>query len=228
MLAARNDNDLEAVSERRAWALGFAAALAGLAWDPGAPAADPKRVLVLLVAAAALAFTGRARTLEVAPASLLFAAFVALSALSLCRGGAGWRELATLAGAALLVTAASLRPLPEAAAIARTAASVLGGGAALWALVQAVAGARGLATHGGQGNPNWLGLLLAATLPLSLSALFGAERGSRRRQVLALLVLAQIPALLLARSRTAWIALALAGAATLVNWAASRQQKVGL
>ena len=219
-----------AESSRSAWTVGVAAALAGLAWDPAAAAADPKRVLVLLVAAAAIASTRRTRAVEVAPAGLLFVAFVALSALSLCWGaGGGWRDLATLGGAGLLLAAASLRPCEEAASIARTAASVLGGGAALWALAEVVMGARGLAVHGGQGNPNWLGLLLATTLPLSLSALLRAERGSRgARAVLALLALPQIPALLLAQSRTAWIALAVAAAATLADRRAPLKRSVGV
>ena len=218
-----------AESSRSTWSFGVAAALAGLAWDPAAPAADPKRALVLLVAAAAIASTRRARAVEVAPAGLLFVAFVALSALSLCWGaGGGGRDLATLGGAALLLAAASSRPRDEVAGIARTAASLLGGGAALWALAEAVAGARGLAVHGGQGNPNWLGLLLAATLPLSLSALFRAERGSRGERLLALLALPQIPALLLAQSRTAWIALAVAATATLADRRAPLKRSVGV
>src|SRR6185295_11378231 len=143
--------------------------------------------------------------------------------------GGGWRDLATLGGAGLFLAAASLRPREEAASIARTAASVLGGGAALWALAEAVTGARGLAVHGGQGNPNWLGLLLATTLPLSLSALLRAERGSRgARAVLALLAVPQIPALLLAQSRTAWIALAVAAAATLADRRAPLKRSVGV
>jgi tetratricopeptide (TPR) repeat protein len=257
----------------RAGAFAIAAALAGLAWDPAASAADPKRVLVLLVAAAALASSRRARAPEVAPANQLFVGFVALCALSLCWGnGGGWRDLTTLGGAALLVAAASLRSREEAAAIARTAASVLGGGAALFALAEAVTGGHGLALHGGQGNPNWLGLLLAVTLPLSLSGLFEmgtlggckarppgiaaslrcaarypyppamvraqqswaaphafrAERGSRGERILALLALPQIPALLLAQSRTAWIALAVAAAATLGDRRAPLKRSVGV
>jgi hypothetical protein len=142
-----------AESSRSTWTFAIALALAGLAWDPAAPAADPKRALVLLVAAAAIASTRRPRAVEVAPAGLLFVAFVALSALSLCwRTGGGFRDLATLGGAALLLAAGSLRTREEAASIARAAASVLGGGAALWALAQVVMGARGLAVHGGQGN----------------------------------------------------------------------------
>ena len=197
----------------------ISAALAGLAWDPGAPAADPKRFLVMLVAVVALAaHHRRAHPPEIAPASLLFVGFVAASALSLCWGrGGGWRDLLTLAGAALLVVAASQRSRDEAAAIARITATVLGGAAALWALAQVMMGARGLAIHGGQGNPNWLGLLLAATLPLSLSAVLRAGCETRGKRLFAMLALAQIPALLLARSRTAWIALAVAAVAGLAD-----------
>jgi tetratricopeptide (TPR) repeat protein len=209
----------ERQTDRRGWVLGVAAALALLAWDPAAPAADPKRALVLLVAAAALASVRRSPApVEVPAAAPLFVAFAALGALSLARGaGPGWRDAATLGGAALLMAGASLRPRAEAATVARAAASALGGGAALWTLLQAAGGARGLALHGGQGNPNWLGLVLAVTLPLSLSALLRAPRGSQHERLLAVLVLPQIPALLLAQSRTAWVALAVAGVVTLAD-----------
>jgi len=211
---------------RRGWVLGIAAAIALLAWDPAVPAADPKRALLLVVAAAALAWTPpRARdrsaagaVVEIPAAAAAFLALAVLAACSLAWGnGGGWRDLTTLGGAAVLSIAASLRPRAEVAAMARATASVLGGGAALWVLLEALTGARGLALHGGQGNPNWLGLVLAVTLPLSLSALVSARRGSRGEQVLALLVLPQIPALLLAQSRTAWVALAAAGVVTLVD-----------
>jgi tetratricopeptide (TPR) repeat protein len=212
----------------RSGVLGVAVALAALAWDPAAPAADPKRLLLLLVAAAALATaprqggdgsgSGDGAAVEVSAAAALFVAFVALGALSLAWGdGRGWPDLATLGGAALLLVGASLRPRAEAAAMARACASVLGGGAALWTLLEAATGARGLGLHGGQGNPNWLGLVLAVTLPLSLSALRGTPRGSRRERLAAVLVLPQIPALLLAQSRTAWVALAVAGVVTLAD-----------
>src|SRR5262245_51311288 len=131
-----------AVTDRRGWAFGIAVALALLAWDPDAPAADPKRALLLIVAAAALVWTPRgdrtavARAVGELPAAAPpFLALAALAALSLTWGdGHGWRDLATLGGAALLLLAASLRPRAEAAAIARATASVLGGGAALWTL----------------------------------------------------------------------------------------------
>src|SRR5690242_20648043 len=105
--------------DRRSWALAVAIAIAALAWDPAAPAADPKRLLLLLVAAGALASARRRDVaVEVAPAAPLFVAFVALSALSLARADAnGWRELATLGGATLLLVGAMLRPRAEAAAL---------------------------------------------------------------------------------------------------------------
>src|SRR6185436_6564971 len=198
-------------ADRRGWCFGSAAAIALLAWDPAAPAADPKRALLLVVAAAALVWTPRrdrsavvATVVELPAAAPPFLALAALAALSLTWGdGHGWRDLATLGAAALVLLAAALRPRAEAAAMARATASVLGGGAALWTLLEAMTGARGLALHGGQGNPNWLGLVLAVTLPLSLSALLREGRESRTGRVLALLVLPQIPALVLAQSRTA-------------------------
>src|SRR6185436_12253428 len=212
-------------ADRRGWCFGSAAAIALLAWDPAAPAADPKRALLLVVAAAALVWTPRrdrsavvATVVELPAAAPPFLALAALAALSLTWGdGHGWRDLATLGAAALVLLAAALRPRAEAAAMARATASVLGGGAALWTLLEAMTGARGLALHGGQGNPNWLGLVLAVTLPLSLSALLREGRESRTGRVLALLVLPQIPALVLAQSRTAWVALAVAGVVTLLD-----------
>jgi len=203
----------------RGWIIGIGAALALLAWDPAAPAADPKRALLLLVVVGALATTPRPSSPLLVPAAApLFWAFVALAALSLARAhGPGWRDLATMAGAALLLLAASLRPREEAGAMARATATALGGGAALFTLGEALTGARAFGLHGGQGNPDWVGLLLAVTLPLSLAALLDAARGSRGERILALLVLPQIPALLLSQSRTAWIALAVAGLVTLAD-----------
>ncbi|HEY5453735.1 MAG TPA: hypothetical protein VIQ54_33510, partial [Polyangia bacterium] len=127
---------------RRGWILGIAAAIALLAWDPAAPAADPKRALLLVVAAAALAWTppgnrsAASAVVEVPAAALAFLALAVLAACSLAWGdGRGWRDLATLGGAAVLLMAASLRPRAEAAAMARATASVLGGVAALWVLL---------------------------------------------------------------------------------------------
>ena len=168
----------------------------------------------------ALAAWRRGSIATLPPGAAWLFTFVALSALSLAwHGTPGGRDLATSVGAGALLAAACLRPRHEIAACARLVAVLVGGGAALGAVAQALAGARGLAIHGGQGNPNWLGLLLAVSLPLSVS--FALRRP--RRPIALASVLLQLSALVLAQSRTAWIALAAAGVVTLVaHPAASR------
>jgi hypothetical protein len=56
-----------------------------------------------------------------------------------------------------VLLAASLRPRAEAAAMARATASVLGGGAALWTLLEAMTGARGLASTAAREIPTGWG-----------------------------------------------------------------------
>src|SRR5690242_15710151 len=94
---------------RRGWGLALALAVAALAWDRAAPAADPKRLLLLIAAAVALATARRQDApLDVSPAAASFLAFVGLSGLSLAWGdGHGWRDLATLGAAALLLAGAA-------------------------------------------------------------------------------------------------------------------------
>jgi len=203
----------------------IALAAAALAYDPAAHAADPKRVAILLVAAAALAGWRRGGVHTLPPGALAWFAFVALSALMMwVRQTPGDADLATYVGAATLLAAASLRPRDEIAATARLTALLIGAGAAAWALAQALARARGLGIHGGQGNPNWLGLLLAVTLPLSLSAAARARARGRAVFVAAVAgVVAQLAALVLAQSRTAVVALVAAGVASVIaHPAASR------
>ena len=193
-----------------AWAFG----LGCLVFDPAAHAADPKRVVILgvalVVAAAALAKpVARPPTRTVAQYTLL--PFVLLSAVTAAWGtAAGLRDLGTFAAATLV--AWTFRPV-SARALAMRIGSLAGGGASLVALVAFAGGALGFALHGGQGNPNWLGLLLAVTLPLSLDAV--ACDGARRRWPVVPVALAavQLPALFLAHSRVAWVAAAVALAA---------------
>jgi tetratricopeptide (TPR) repeat protein len=223
-----------AAAEAPAWAgraFAVAIAAAALCFDPGAHAADPKRAAILLVVVVALAAWRRGSIATLPPGAAWLFMFVALSALSLAwHGTPGGRDLATTAGAGALLAAACLRPRDESAASARLVAVLVGGGAALWAVAQAVGGARGLGIHGGQGNPNWLGLLLAVSLPLSVSfARQRPPRSGRPRRSLALAsVLLQLVALVLAQSRTAWIALAAAGVVTLIAHPAASRTGRGL
>jgi O-antigen ligase len=189
-----------------AWALAFGC----LVFDPAAHAADPKRVVILgvalVVAAAAWSKQGSPPGKgTVAEYTLL--AFLLLSAATAAWGtGAGLRDLGTFAGAALVAWA--FRPA-AAHALARRVGSVVGGGVSLLALLALAGGSRGFALHGGQGNPNWVGLLLAVTLPLSLDAV--ACAGARRPWPFVAVGLAavQLPVLFLAHSRVAWVAAAL-------------------
>ena len=188
-----------------AWALVFGC----LAFDPDAHAADPKRVVILgvaLIVAAAALSKGVSRPAKGTIAEYTLLSFVVLSAATAAWGtGAGLRDLGTFAAAALV--AWTFRPA-AAHALARRVGSLAGGGASLVALVAFAGGSHGFALHGGQGNPNWLGLLLAVTLPLSLDAV--ASEGARRRWPVVSVALAavQLPALFLAHSRVAWIAAA--------------------
>jgi hypothetical protein len=214
--------------------LGIGVALASLAWDPAAYAAEPKRVLALLVALVAAAFAvANARAARAAPppriswAWRLGIGFVALSALSALWGlPAGRLDLATWIGAIACAAAAAHAGRVSAIRTARIAALLAGGSVAVWALASLVAGARGFAIHAGQGNPNWLGLLLALTIPLSLetAAARVMRRGLRDPRAIGASALAalQPAALYASHSRVGWIAAALAIA--WLAWSARRSR----
>jgi tetratricopeptide (TPR) repeat protein len=204
-------------------ALAVGAVIAAVAWDPIAPAADVKRVFGIGVAVAALGL-GLARLVREAgapkvtlpAAGALWLAFVAWSGASLAWGSpSGISALGTLAGGSGLLLAS--RALGFSAWEGRRAAGLtaagVGGISALFAIAQALGGARGLGIHGGHGNPNWLGLLLAFTLPLSIDLAASLRRESTRAWGFAAAIASvQVPALILARSRVAWAA-SLAGLA---------------
>jgi tetratricopeptide (TPR) repeat protein len=212
-------------------ALAIAAALAGVVRDPSAPAADAKRALSLVVALAACAIvlvrSPAARRFRLAPrAPHLALGAIGVSAASALYGlPSGLLDLGTwVAGVALAVAIGSLGRA-HAIATLRTTALSLGGGASAIALAQAARGAAGMHLEGGQGNPNWLGLLLAVTLPLSLDALRAhvralvrarARGGDARHTTLAgtcavtaitaITATAQLAALYASHSRVAWLA----------------------
>lgn len=204
--------------------LGGAAALAALFYDPAAGAADSKRVLVLFTAVVALAITlaksakkRGLRRIDVAPACALWLAFVAFSALSLAWGvPSGAAKLGTWVGAAGLLVASMALPRAEAERAALMAGASIGGVSAAIAVAQFALGARGLAIHGGHGNPNWLGLILSISLPLSVDLALDLRGLGRRSWFLAAAAaLATLPALWLSHSRVAWAATAV----SLVGWA---------
>ncbi len=193
-----------------AWLLGgFGAALvtASLAYDPRAEAADPKRVLGLLVAAAAFALVlvRRSRGAATSWGARAGVAFVAMSALSLGWGlPQGARDLGALVGALGAGVLASQLGVRVGRHAARALAVAVGMVSGAVAIAAALHGARGLALHGGQGNPNWLGLLLACALPLCIDAA-RAWRG-RGRAIAGIACAAAAVGLLLSHSRVGWAA----------------------
>ncbi len=194
------------------WALAFGC----LVFDPAALAADPKRV-VLLAVALIVAVLGKRR----APKTYVkytFMGFVLLTALS-AAWGTSLSDLATFAAAALIAT--TIGSPANARATAMRVALLVGGVASLLALFAFAGGGHGFALHGGQGNPNWLGLLLAVTLPLSFDAVALAGAAGSKRPLLAALAAVQVPALFLAHSRVAWLA---AGVSLLVAAAFAKRR----
>jgi len=176
---------------------GLALGLSGLVYDPMAPAAMPKRAAILLMAVvvAASRHDGAPRR-ELSVAGWAFVGFVAWMALSLCWGADGSADLLGLVGAAaLLLAALGLRDIQ---ATTQLAALTIGVGSSLVVVVEWLSGAHGLRLHGAQGNPDWLGLVIAASLPCSLAW--------SQRRLGKVLVAVELVGLILARSRTASIA----------------------
>jgi tetratricopeptide (TPR) repeat protein len=180
--------------------LGLAAGAAGLVYDSDATAAAPKRVALLLLALATTVFA-RGDPRRPAPAMLAWLGFTGWMACTLAWGttagrpeAIGWTAAAALALSALTLPAASVKDA------ARLAATVLGGGASTWAVLEWLAGARGIRITGGQGNPDWLAIAIAVALPCSLE---WVGRRARRRWPL---LLVEMLGLACARSRTAWMA----------------------
>ncbi|MCC6213384.1 MAG: O-antigen ligase family protein [Polyangiaceae bacterium] len=208
---------------RAASGLALAAGAAILAWDPAAPAVAAKRAAVLvvgLVAAGLVAGGGGGAALAVPAGLATWGALVGWSALGLAWGPAsGAAHLATLVGpAAVAVGVLALRRADRRRAIALLATAA-GGALGTWGAIEGITG--GDAPYGGQGNPNWLGLALAATLPIAAGAAVrawhaarrggAARRGHRVRVAVALgSVVAQALALVLSGSRTAWVAVVVA------------------
>jgi tetratricopeptide (TPR) repeat protein len=220
--------------------------VAAVAWDPRAPAADPKRALGLLVAVAALAVVltrrGEGKGGGGPRAVMAFVAFVAWSGVTLAWGvPSGARDLGTWVAAAGVAVVAGRRLVAERAAL------LAGSGAPGIAVAERLAGARGIFVHGGQGNANWLGLLMAITLPLTVGLALNRARNQRkgaktqRRKdsfpiafaplrlcafALPSLLALQLAGLVLSHSRVAWAASALSLAALVLTAAPARWRAV--
>ncbi len=186
--------------------------MALLLWDPHATAQAPKALAVCALALVASAWTAFRKAPVVLSAPLAAAgAWVAWSCLTLLWGSPSALADRGLAIAALVV-ALSARATWSPDALReqlRKLAVFLGVSCAGWALYQYATGARGNYVHGTMGNPNWLGLLLAVTLLLSLPGR-AALRGARGRWLTALIATPQLAALYVAHSRVAWVALGVA------------------
>ncbi len=198
---------------RSSTTLGIAVIAGALAFDPAALAVDPKRVLLAVVAIVACAAgVASCRRVSVTGPVALFAGFVAWSGASVAWGsGAGTAEMSLLVTAAVLGVVGSSLPRADARRLAEIACVGIGGGAALVLLAQASMGADGIARHGGMGNNNWLGLLLAVTLLPSAGAARRAleeQRGAWSLIVASAVV--QLAGWLAAGSRVAWVALPVA------------------
>jgi len=214
---------------RAEWAIVAGASVAALVHDPLALAAAPKTVVLVVVAVVALGLglvrsvcsarsartpgeaprlARRDESRAPSPSVALWLLLCAWSALTLVWGNrAALAGLAGWCGAAGLMLQVGQLGAQARVEIVRLAAVLAGSGSALVALGQRLVGEHGIAVHGGQGNPNWLGLVLAVALPLSVDAVLEASR--RRRWLLLGGCLVQLGGLLLSGSRVAWIALAL-------------------
>lgn len=188
--------------------LWFPLGLALLAWDPAALASAPKLALLSVFALLSAGYVAYRRTPLQLSAPLGFAlALIVFSSLSLLWGSAaGLRQQCVLIACGCIALAA--RSALSRAELRRqlvNLARFLGVGGASWAALQFVQGARGSFIHGGAGNPNWLGLLLALCLVLSLPS--ARELESRWRWPLLLVLGLEATGLWLAQSRVAGVAL---------------------
>ena len=118
-------------------------------------------------------------------------------------------------------------PSDVAASSARASAVCVGGALALVTLVSAALGARGFSLHAGQGNPNWLGLVFAVSLPLMFDACIMHWKAravrSARGAATFLLTASAIAALYLSHSRVSWVATGVAAAFVIVGSHSARR-----
>ncbi|MBW2528840.1 MAG: tetratricopeptide repeat protein [Deltaproteobacteria bacterium] len=200
--------------------LGGAVALAALAYHPAAPASATKTPALLLVGLVSLGLT-LPRLQGIAALRRWRVSRPVMAWLALC----GWLGLSLLwaenpntsslgswIGTAAVAVAASTWSASAMRSSARLAATIVGGASSVVAVAQRLGGARGVALHGWHGNPNWLGLMLAVTLPLQLDLAVALYRSRGRTWPLPAATSALTGlALLLAHSRVALAALAATG-----------------
>ena len=205
-----------------------------LVYDPSALAAQPKRLILLLLAILllvplALTHTGtQRRPSRWSLGWLGAAAFVLSMAVSL-----SWSptlRLGTLlTWCAALGVGLSLMPWPRGRVrlLCEELGVWVGGALGSVAFLQWALGARGVAVHAGQGNANWLGTSLGLTLPLSVGALCRARsRGSRVAMLgHGVALVAQLMGLVLSGSRVAWVALVVTGVVLGSLWALELRRK---
>lgn len=219
-------------TSRGATALTAAASLACLIYDPRATATEPKTAAALALSIAALALRAGElrRSRRMSGALVLWLAFVGWSGVSALWGRPpGWLELAPWVAACGIALAVSTLERRAAARVVTETALVAGSLSALRALVEFGLGARGILVHGGQGNGNWLGLLLAICLPLSAGRLRSALRDRDRGSAMfAAMVGLQLAALALSESRTAWMAAAAAGGVAALPWLSTGSRKTAV
>jgi tetratricopeptide (TPR) repeat protein len=182
----------------------IAATCGALVYDPSALAAQPKTVALLVLAAlfSVLAVAWRVKVALSAPLAL----FGAFALWSFIRGEVPL-SAACLASLVIAALAQGLGPAERRRVVLLSCAGV-GVGAAVITLVAWARGGRGMALHGGMGNPNALGLLLAVTLvPSTVAALAAARIRSRACWWWLAALGLQGAAWILAESRAAWLAL---------------------
>jgi tetratricopeptide (TPR) repeat protein len=211
-----------AASREERW-LAVALGLAGAAYDPSATAATAKTAVLVVVSLGALALALPAairgdRSLS-GRAALCFVLLGGWSLASLAWADHPRPDAPLVVGAALALVASGMAPAALRRCAGRAAAitAVIGAGAVIGAWLR---GARGLELHGWQGNPDWLGLVLAAALPLVVGRVVDlrGERALFARLELGALLVVLVLALggvVLSSSRTAWIALAGAAIVTM-------------
>ena len=194
--------------------LAAAIASAVLVYDPQAPGIAAKRTLLLFLGLVALALTApriwsRRKGQRLPLATALWLAWCGWCGLStLWASHPRYELLMTWVGGAAVALGLAPRDRRGLRYLAGLCAALIGTGSALICLIQTALGARGIAIHGGHGNPNWLGLVLACALPLQLDLSLRLRRLRRPAWRWALITAGlSIPALFFANSRVAWFAL---------------------
>ncbi len=206
----------------RLGALVLVVVAAASVYDPAARAAQPKLVALLCVTVLLLSIglLGRERVF-LSPALVSLFGLAALAGFGAAWGPSGGVERAACLGVAVGLAVATRALAPrKARLVACGYAAGLGAVAGVSAVVQGALGARGVALHGGMGNANWLGVVLAAVVLPTVSLAF--ERGVPRgvRFVAVGVVGVESVAVVVAGSRVAWVALAVGA----VTWLLSRRR----